>query len=220
MCDVIEKFSSPGVDMNKKSLRQLYAFILFTLLLAGCYRSPVTPPPPTPCPWWGCGTSVPMFPTVTPTPFQTPLPPASTPIPTDLPTAAPILPTDEVEPLVCTYRVSASENSTANQFLDSGLVLVPGDTLIIEATGTACFDVGLNLCTGPNGNPDFIDTDLVGKIGDGHMFHIGSSLEMTVNDEVGRLYMAFHDNDFENNSGYFDVTVTVVNSHTKICSQQ
>jgi len=161
-----------------------------------------------------------MVPTVTPTPFLTPLPPTSTPNPTDLPAAAPILPTDEVEPLICTYRVSASENSTAKQFLDSGLVLVPGETLIIEATGTACFDVGLNLCTGPNGNPDFIDTDLVGKIGDGHMFHIGSSLEMTVNDEVGRLYMAFHDNDFENNSGYFDVTVTVVNSHTKICSQQ
>lgn len=162
---------------------------------------------------------MPLVPTVTTTPLQTPLSPTSTPIPTDLPTAAPILPTEEVETLVCNYRVSASENSTANQFLDTELDLVPGETLIFEATGTACFDVGLNLCTGPNGDSAFIDTDLVGKISDGQVFHIGSSLEKTVNDEVGRLYLAFHDNDFENNSGYFDVTITIFNSLTKSCSQ-
>jgi len=206
--------------MNKKSFQQIAAFILFTLLLTGCYRPPVTPPPSTPCPWWGCGTMVPLVPTVTSTPVQTPLPPTSTPIPTDLPTVAPILPTAEVEPLVCTYRVSAYENSTANQFLDTGLDLVSGQTLFIEATGTACFDVQLNLCSGPNGNSDFIDTDLVGKIGDGPMFHIGSSLEKIVENEVGRLYLAFHDNDFENNNGYFDVTITSTNSLAKNCPLQ
>jgi hypothetical protein len=217
---VLGKFSSLGVVMSKRSIQQTFAFILFTLLLNGCYRSPVTPPPPTPCPWWGCGTSVPLVPTVTATSLQTPLPPTSAPIPTDLPTVAPILPTDEVKTLVCTFRVGAYENSTANQLLDSGLDLRPGETLTIEATGTACFDVGLNLCSGPNGNPDFIDTDLVGKIGDGHMFHIGSSLEMTVNEDAGRLYLGFHDNDYENNSGYFDVTITVVNTLSTTCPQQ
>lgn len=210
--------------MNRKLLQQTFAFLFITLLLTGCNQFPVTPPPTPPCPSWGCGTYVPLEPTVTPTHTQTPLSPTYTPIPTDLPTPiptpSPILPTDEVVTLVCTYRVDANENSTAKQFLDTGLDLVPGENLIIEATGTACFDIQLNLCTGPNGNPDFIDTDLIGKIGDGKMFHIGSSLEKTVNDEVGRLSMAFHDNDFENNSGFFDVTITIVNSHTKICPQQ
>ncbi|MHC1740121.1 MAG: hypothetical protein AB9897_03305 [Anaerolineaceae bacterium] len=206
--------------MNKKLVQQTLAFLLFTLLLSGCYQSTVTPPPTPPCPSWGCGTYVPFEPTVTTTPIQTPLPPTSTPNPTELLTAAPILPTVEAKPLVCTYRVNANEHSTAQSFLDTGLDLVAGETLIIEASGTACFDVQFNLCTGPNGNPDFIDTDLVGRIGDGKMFHIGSSLEKTVSDEVGRLYLAFHDNDFENNSGYFDVTINVVNSQTKICPQQ
>lgn len=205
--------------MNKELLPQTFTFLFIVLLLTGCYQSPVTPPPTPPCPSWGCGTYVPPAPTITPTHTQTPLSPTYTPIPTDLPTTAPVLPTDVVETLVCTYRVDANENSTAKQFLDTGLDLVPGENLIVEATGTACFDVQLNLCTGPNGNPNFIDTDLVGEIGDGDMFHIGSSLEKTVNNEDGRLYMAFHDNDFENNSGFFVVTITIINSHTKICPQ-
>jgi len=206
--------------MNKMLLQQAFVFLFIILLLTGCDQSSVTPPPTPPCPSWGCGTYVPLEPTVTPTRTQTPLSPTYTPIPTDLPTATPILPTDKVETLVCTYRIDANENSTAKQFLDTGLDLVPGENFIIEATGTACYDVQLNLCTGPDGNPNFIDTDLVGKIGDGKMFHIGSSLEKTVDDEVGRLFMAFHDNDFENNSGSFDVTITIVNSHTQICPQK
>jgi len=206
--------------MNKKLIQQTFVFLIIALLLSGCYNHPVTQPPTPPCPEWGCGTFVPFEPTVTSTPVQTPLPPTSTPNPTDLPTTSPILPTEEVEPLVCNYRVSAVENSLAKHFLDTGLDLVAGETLIIKATGTACFDVQLNLCASPDGNPDFFDTDLIGKIGDGHVFHIGSSLEKPVSDEVGRLFMAFHDNDFENNSGYFDVTVTILNHQTTTCPQQ
>ncbi|MEA5078218.1 MAG: hypothetical protein VB013_06570 [Anaerolineaceae bacterium] len=206
--------------MNKKLLKQTFSFLIITLLLSGCYNPPVTQPPTPPCPAWGCGTYEPSEPTVTSTPVHPPLPPTSTPIPTDLPTTTPILPTEKVEPLVCNYRVSAVENSLAKQFLDTGLDLVAGETLNIKATGTACFDVQLNLCASPDGNPDFFDTDLIGKIGDGNVFHIGSSLEKPVSDEVGRLYLAFHDNDYENNSGYFDVTVTIVNSQTGVCPQQ
>lgn len=209
--------------MNKKLLQQIFTFLFLTVLLTGCYHPPITPPPTPPCPEWGCG-PYPATPTITLTFAQTPLPPTSTAIPTilptDLPTSAPILPTEEVEPLVCNYRVNARDNSLAKQFLDTGLDLVAGETLIIKATGTACFDVQLNLCASPDGNPDFFDTDLIGKIGDGHLFHIGSNLEKTVSDEVGRLYLAFHDNDYENNSGYFDVTVTIQNSQTGVCPQQ
>lgn len=206
--------------MNKKLMQQIVVFLLFTLLLSGCYHPPVTPPPTPPCPAWGCGTYVPPEPTVTSTPVQTLLPPTSTPIPTDLPTPAPTLPATQVEPLVCKYRVNAQENSLAKQFLDTGLDLAAGETLLIKATGTACFDVQLNLCASPDGNPDFFDTDLIGKIGDGYVFHIGSSLEKPVSDEIGRLYLAFHDNDYENNSGFFDVTITIVNSQTRVCPQQ
>lgn len=205
--------------MNKKLLQQTVAILVLTVLLTGCYHPPITSPPTPPCPEWGCGTYMPSEPTVTISPVPSPLPPTQTPIPTDLPTTAPILPTEQLEPLVCTYRVDARDNSLAKQFLDTGLDLVSGETLIINASGTACFDVQLNLCASPDGNPDFFDTDLVGKIGDGNIFHIGSSLEKPLTDDVGRLYLAFHDNDYDNNTGYFDVTVTLLNSATNTCPQ-
>lgn len=206
--------------MKKKSLLQALAFILVSLLLNGCYRAPVTPPPPTPCPWWGCGTNVNLGPTVTSTSAQTPILPTSTPIPTLPPTATSFLPTEELVALVCTYRVSASENSTARQFLDTGLDIKDGETLIIKAAGTACFDIGPAFCTGPDGNSAFIDTDLVGKLGDGQMFHIGSSFQELVSNEAGKLYLGFHDNDYDNNSGFFDVTVTIENTLADTCPQQ
>lgn len=206
--------------MNKKSLLLTFMVIFFTVLLSSCYRTPVTPPPTPACPPWGCGTFIPDVTKVTASYTQTSLPPTNTPLPTDQPTITPTLLGEEAEKLICVYRVDAVEYSTANQYLDTGLILKPGETLIIEATGTACFDAKLKLCTGPNGNPNYIDTDLVGKIGDGSMFHIGTNLEKTVFEETGNLYLAFHDNDFENNSGYFDVTISIANSLTKKCPLQ
>lgn len=204
--------------MNKESLRWAFTFILVTLLLNGCNPRPVTPPPPTPCPWWGCGTRVIFNPTVTSAPTQTPIPPTSTSIPTLLPTATPIPPTDKGGTLTCTYRVSAYDHSTARQYLDTGLDINPGTNLSIEATGTACFGPESDHCNDPNGHPDFDDTDLVGKIEGGEMFHIGSSFQKTVENEAGRLYLGFNDTDYENNSGFFDVTVTIENTRTEICN--
>ena len=48
-----------------------------------------------------------------------------------------------------------------------------------------------------------------GKIENGEMFHIGTNFKRTIGSEIGRLYLGFSDTDYENNSGYFDVTVSV-----------
>ncbi len=113
----------------------------------------------------------------------------------------------------CTYQVGAYEHSTANQYLDTGIDLVAGENLSITASGTACFDnTDKYFCSSPDGHPDFVDADLVGKIGDGNLIRIGSNYQATIGSDAGRLYLGFHDNDYENNSGYFEVTVTVENA--------
>lgn len=158
----------------------------------------------------------------TPTPTATTTPNTVTPTPTLLPTNTPIPPDENsvVEgTLTCTYRVSAYDHSTARQYLDTGIILKQGENLAIEATGTACFD-GSNkdFCNGPDGHPDFADTDLVGKIGNGEMFHIGASFQKTISNETGKLYLGFNDTDYENNSGYFDVIVIIENTPSRNCN--
>lgn len=207
-----------STNTKDEIMRWVLAFVLISLLLAGCNPPPVTQPPLTPCPWWGCGPGQIFGPTTTPTPIPTAIPPTSTSTPTLPSTSTPMPPTDERGILTCTYRVSAYENSTARQYLDTGLDIKQGENLIMEATGTACFGPESGHCNGPNGHPDFDDTDLVGKIDGSEMFHIGSSFQKTVSNEGGRLYLGFSDTDYENNSGFFDVTVTIENTLTKTCN--
>ena len=122
--------------------------------------------------------------------------------------------------LTCTYRVNGYDHSIARQYLDTGIVLKKGENINIEATGTVCFGGSdKNFCNGPNGHPDFADnTDLVGKIGNGEMFHIGTSFRKAISNGTGKLYLGFNDTDYENNSGYFDIIVTIENSLSTNCN--
>jgi hypothetical protein len=198
---------------NRRYLRWGYAVVITTLILSGCGPGQI------------------FGPTITPTPTRTPIPPTSTP--TLAPPTFTLTPTlsftDTSIPtvensvvdgkLVCTYQVSAYDNSTAKEYLETGIDLVQDEKLIIAASGWACFD-GPNMdnCNDPNGHPDFDDTDLVGKIGNGEMFHVGTSFQKTISSEIGRLYLGFYDSDYENNSGYFDVTVVVENALSGKCN--
>ena len=195
----------------KKFLRSnVLVFFLNSLILSGCGPGQLFGPTITPTP-----THTQILPTST----STPVPPTVTLTSTLRPIDTPIPPTETgaVE-LFCVYYVNAHGNSTAKQYLDTGIDLIKGEHLVIGATGTACFD-GTNMdnCNGPDGHPSFDNTDLVGKIGNGEMFHIGTSFEKVVDIETGRLYLAFNDSDFANNSGYFKVTVTINNAFAGEC---
>jgi len=213
--------------MKPICVRWLVLSLLFACLLNGRRPTLTWTPPPTPCPWYGCEEIPGNRQTSTDQPISLPNVPTpeariNSASPTLEVTSTLIPPTDTVNPpvagntLTCTYKVDAKEYSTARQYLDTGMMITAGSTLVIKASGTACFDEDHDHCGGPDGHPEFVDTDLVGKIGDGGMFHIGSDFSKTVS-EGGRLYLGYHDNDFLNNSGYFEVKVTFENSPTGSC---
>ena len=193
---------------NKRTLRWGNAMVLMVIILSGCGPGQIFVPTVTPT---STQTPVPPTPTLT----STPVPPTTTSTPTSTLTNTPIPPTENSVvdgKLTCTYQVYAYDNSTAKEYLETGIDLEQGEKLIVTASGTACFGgTNMDFCNDPNGHPDFEDTDLVGKIEDGEMFHIGTSFQKTIGSETGRLYLGFHDTDYENNSGYFDVTVIVEN---------
>lgn len=205
--------------MNENKYPQWGLFlIVITILLSGCGPGQLFGPTITPT-----STQTPIPPTFTPTP----VPPTATPTPTLTPTT---IPTNTSTPrennvvdgkLTCTYQVRAYDHSTAKEYLKTGIDLAQGVKLIITASGRACFN-GSNkeFCNDPNGHPNFDDTDLVGKIENGEMFHIGTSFNKTIDSETGRLYLGFNDTDYENNSGYFDVTVIIENILTGSCNPQ
>jgi len=110
------------------------------------------------------------------------------------------------------YTVDAKTNASSNSWLDTGFSVVPNGKLTIKATGSACFGPGL--CEGPDGstsvplNQGCKVGSLIGKIDNGQPFCIGSSYEQTMSTS-GKLMLAYNDTDSSNNTGSFDVTVTL-----------
>ncbi|MBI4651647.1 PEP-CTERM sorting domain-containing protein [Candidatus Desantisbacteria bacterium] len=109
--------------------------------------------------------------------------------------------------------------------LDTNLFLNNGDFLEISASGTwSNAPTSYNLIFGPNGNPNenialsypgagYPVAALMGKIGDGDYFFIGSSYSNYVT-ENGILYLGFNATDYGNNWGTVnaDVNITETNS--------
>ena len=107
---------------------------------------------------------------------------------------------------------SAGENG---RFLQTGFVLKKGLSLKIKATGTAYTAICSPACaTDPNGNasiicpiscagPGLVAYSLIGKVGRGHVFFIGSG-PRTVSGH-GRLALAYNDGNYTDNSGGYTV---------------
>ena len=110
---------------------------------------------------------------------------------------------------------SAGENG---RFLQTGFVLKKGLSLRIKATGTAYTAICSPACaTDPNGNasiicpvscpgPGLVAYGLIGKVGRGHVFFIGSG-PRTVSGH-GRLALAYNDGNYTDNSGGYTVQLT------------
>jgi hypothetical protein len=106
---------------------------------------------------------------------------------------------------------------------DTGRDLKPGDLVVMEATGDVILGGG-GIHGGPEGNDDpNIRTNnveglenenhgaLIGRIGEGTPFLVGADHGFAVEEE-GRLFLGINDTGIENNSGAFQVVITIVPS--------
>ncbi len=108
------------------------------------------------------------------------------------------------------YQVDANANSTANTWLDTRIDITAGKQLTITASGSAC--LGSNMCQGPAGGSGNFNGcpfgALVAKIGSGSQFCVGPNFQQIARSS-GRLYLAYNDENYSDNSGVFYVTVNV-----------
>jgi PA-IL-like protein len=106
--------------------------------------------------------------------------------------------------------------------VNTGLVLRKGDSVTVTAAGTVCYWPGppATLCVDPDGEPSINTTTtggfvlpgapaigLIARVGTGPWVHVGSG--PTTLSGRGVLVFAVNDNWFPDNSGSFEVTVSV-----------
>lgn len=105
---------------------------------------------------------------------------------------------------------------------DTGAQLGPYDGVAVHANGLACYDTADDCqngeaWTGPEGIEEVADETfvvpglnkyaLVGKIGDGDPFLVGSYVHVDCEQETGTLFLIYNDSDFSNNSGSYEVNI-------------
>jgi hypothetical protein len=171
---------------------------------------------------------------VSPTPFKATLTPVpTTPTPTIHPTNTPKpIPTNTLVPIIGTLYIPANQGKPGT----SALVTVPINAkLTITASGFATWNgipnpmtCSTSRYTDPNGDsyPDTKKTEkcpsvtatgtiidapvgtLVGRIGDGPWFKVGSNAGFT-SDRAGELYFIYNDNGFADNGGGYNVNFKI-----------
>jgi hypothetical protein len=107
---------------------------------------------------------------------------------------------------------------------DTGVLLGPLDGVTIHANGLACYDTADDCqngdaWTGPDGIEEVADETfvvpglnkyaLVGKIGDGDPFLVGSYSNVDCEQETGTLLLIHNDSDSSDNSGSYEVNIQV-----------
>ncbi|HKY22639.1 MAG TPA: hypothetical protein VJM31_15610 [Vicinamibacterales bacterium] len=105
----------------------------------------------------------------------------------------------------------------ANQpWTDTGLVVQPGERIAFEADGTVTF--GLNMTAGADGNKDMPPNanypvrtmsvgGLIGRVGNGRPFAIGSTRTPIEMPNGGRLFLGVNDDELKDNSDGFNVAI-------------
>ena len=118
-------------------------------------------------------------------------------------------------------RMNAQPQSTVRvegnrPWTDTGLMVQPGERLSFNASGTMEFRSGSS--TGPDGDRnqppqaryalrDMPVGGLIGRVGNGAPFAIGSTQSPIAMPNGGRLFLGINDDDFRDNSGGFDVNI-------------
>ncbi len=100
---------------------------------------------------------------------------------------------------------------------DTGIVVNAGERVVFNASGQIQFGRGAGQTSGPNGNaaerlsnypdPTVPVGALIGRVGNGAPFGIGTQTQPLVMPSSGRLMLGVNDNEFSDNAGFFSVTV-------------
>jgi hypothetical protein len=112
-----------------------------------------------------------------------------------------------------TVRVEANRDWT-----DSGLVVQRGEQIAFSTTGTVNFGQGQGMSAGPDGNSGYPGRSvypvrnmavggLIGRVGNGAPFAIGSTSTPIPMPAAGRLMIGVNDDDHRDNTDGFDVQV-------------
>jgi hypothetical protein len=101
---------------------------------------------------------------------------------------------------------------------DTGITVTAGDRVVFNASGRLVFGRGTGQTSDPNGNPaetraNYPDPTvpvgaLLGRVGNGVPFAIGLQTQPLVMPASGRLLLGVNDNELNDNSGFYSVTVT------------
>jgi hypothetical protein len=101
---------------------------------------------------------------------------------------------------------------------DTGITVNAGDRIAFTASGQIQFGQGAGQVADPNGNPaerraNYPDPTvpvgaLLGRVGNGAPFAIGMQTQPLVMPASGRLMLGVNDNELNDNSGFYAVTVT------------
>ena len=114
-------------------------------------------------------------------------------------------------PPEATVRVEANRPWT-----DTGLVVRAGEPISFSTQGTVTF--GANMTAGPDGNKDHAPNrnfpvpsmsvgGLIGRVGNGRPFPIGSARSPIEMPNEGRLFLGVNDDQLQDNSDGFDVAI-------------
>ena len=101
---------------------------------------------------------------------------------------------------------------------DTGIDVKQGDRVSFRVTGTIQWGAGPDSASGPDGNPVMTRPDfpvpsapvgaLIGRVGNGPAFGIGTQTQPLPMPAAGRLYLGVNDTKLDDNSGSYTVYVT------------
>jgi len=106
----------------------------------------------------------------------------------------------------------------ANAWTDTRITVKAGDMVSFQASGEITFGQSQGQTAGPDGNPAGHSPNypvpalnvgtLIGKVGGGAPFGIGTNTQPIRMPASGRLMLGVNDNELKDNGGYFTVTIT------------
>jgi hypothetical protein len=115
--------------------------------------------------------------------------------------------------------------AASSNFVDTGIDVTAGDNVTIKSVGKVIYRSDMpatnavgwpvasqkcasGLPTGPYANDNLPCLSLIGAMGSSPAFEVGRATTID-GAEGGELYLQFNDNEFDDNSGHFNVTITV-----------
>jgi len=106
----------------------------------------------------------------------------------------------------------------ANAWTETGITVKAGDMVSFQASGEITFGQSQGQTAGPDGNPAGHSPNypvpalnvgtLIGKVGGGAPFGIGTNTQPIRMPASGRLMLGVNDNELKDNGGYFTVAIT------------